>query len=79
MELQNLARLAIWNLRRWLLVAWQREPRVSRRSHHGFEDIHIVANLRRRQRGNMMNELFHGKVGDVGQIPLTEEGIHPLV
>src|SRR3989440_3087242 len=26
-EFQNLARLAIWNLRRCLLVAWQREPR----------------------------------------------------
>ena len=27
----------------------------------------------------MINELFHGEVGDVSQIPLTEEGIHPLV
>src|SRR5207302_11030018 len=52
---------------------------VPRRGYNGFDDIHVIANGRRRQRGNMINELFHGEVGDVGQIPLTEEGIHPLV
>jgi hypothetical protein len=54
-------------------------PLTSRAENHGFDDIHAVANRRRRNRGNMINELFHGEVGGVGQTPLTEEGIHPLV
>jgi hypothetical protein len=47
---------------------------VSRRSHNGFDDIHVVANCRRRQGGNMIDELFHGGVSNVGQILLEGVG-----
>jgi len=72
----------LWKINEFVVPVSHEErlaPHVSRRSHHGFDDIHVVASRRRRQQGNMINELFHGEVGDVGQIPLTEEGLHPLV
>src|SRR6516225_7259560 len=53
--------------------------RVACRRYHRLRDVHVIANGRRRQIRNVVNEFLHGRVVNIGEQLVPEEGIHPLV
>ena len=53
--------------------------RVACRRYHRLRNVHVIANGRRRQVRNVVNEFLHGRVVNIGEQLVPEEGIHPLV
>jgi hypothetical protein len=52
---------------------------VDRGRDHAFHDVAVVADRRRGQLRNMLDEFLHGTVTDLRQEAIFEEGMHPLV